>query len=129
MASSGAKALQEGVASLAPLVEQLDAASVMRDINEDRQASGFPAIADLALVQAELTNRKRYYQRTITDLLDASLSAEQLVSVYERLIAESTSDGAVTIPHLIRQRILFTDTYESDTKAELDKRALKKYRR
>lgn len=120
LASKGPQPLQEAIDSLAWLVESFDAAEVMRDINEDRQASGFPAIADLSLVEAELINRKRYYQQTITRLLDTTLPTEQMLSVYERLIAESTSDGEDEAPQLISDLVA---TYEIKTKSELDKRA------
>jgi hypothetical protein len=120
LASQGAKPVQVAINLLAWMVEAFDAAEVMRHINEDRQASGFPAIADLSLVETELTNRKRYYQQTITHVLDTKLPTEQMLSVYERLIAESTSDGEDEAPQLISDLVA---TYEIKTKSELDKRA------
>ncbi|QBB70538.1 hypothetical protein ELE36_09275 [Pseudolysobacter antarcticus] len=120
VARRGAKPIQEAIASLAKLVDAFDAAIVMRDINEDRQASGFPAVSDRALVEAELTNRKNYYKRAITHLLASTLSAEQRVSVYERLVAEGTSDGEDEAPQLISDLV---NIYEIETKAELDERA------
>jgi hypothetical protein len=54
--------LAEFIVETAYLAEELTPEEVLRDINEDRVASGFPEVNALDQIEAELTERKRYYR-------------------------------------------------------------------
>jgi hypothetical protein len=99
-ARGGASAarLKEAILRVATQIDGLDANAVLLAINEDRQAAGFPLVADLALVEHEIAERIRHYQRTLTAMLDALPTAE-MVDTYEKLIAEGAAAGAA--PRLV----------------------------
>ena len=60
----------EFIQEVAHLVDDLSAEQVLRDINEDRSVSGFPEVKGVELVEAELSERKRYYRNAIKDALN-----------------------------------------------------------
>lgn len=88
----GPAELQEGIEILASYVEDIEVDDVLTAINEDRQAGGFPAITDSSLVEAEINERFKHYERTATALLE-ELPSVEMVEVYERLISASTYEG------------------------------------
>lgn len=88
----GRRELQEGIEALASQVEKIDVDDVLQAINEDRQAAGLPAVTDASLVEAEINERVRHYERTATALLE-DLPSGDMVAVYERLIFDSTNEG------------------------------------
>lgn len=96
--------LQFGIEELAEHCEQLSADDILMILNEDRQAAGFPAIADIALVEAEISDRIKHYERTATALLD-ELPSEEMLATYVRLIDASTDGGEVEGHRLIQQMI------------------------
>lgn len=93
--------LQQAIMRVAEWVEQLDPHAVLLSINEDRQAAGFPPVADVALVEQEIAERVRLYQRVLTAQLD-SLPTALMVAAYEKLSRDAGAPGAAT-PRLVAE--------------------------
>lgn len=119
LVSEGEDSLRDSIFMLAQLVDSIDCEEVMLAINEDRQASGIPPITDLATVETEVVARRRYFQRMITSLLD-ELPTTTMISIHERLIAETSLDGEEAAPCLVDDLI---DAYELHAGAFLDSEA------
>lgn len=101
------------------LAEDLTPGDVLRDINEDRTASGFPEVRALDQIEAELTERKRYYRTAIKDALDR-LPPMTLIQVMTETVDGVTSGGEDHAPGLIDDLV---DSYEVETQGILQKEA------
>ena len=101
------------------LAEELSPEDVLRDINEDRAVSGFPEVRALDQIEAELTERKRYYRIAIKDALDR-LPPMTLVQVMTETVDCVTSGGDDHAPGLIDDLV---DSYEVETQGILQKEA------
>ena len=93
--------LQQAILRVADFVERLDPQAVLLAINEDRQAAGFPPVADVALVEQEIAERVRLYQRVLTEQLDA-LPTALMVAAYEKLSRDAGAPGHAT-PRLVSE--------------------------
>lgn len=111
--------LQEGIEALASHVENIDVENVLQAINEDRQAAGLPAVTDPSLVEAEINERVKHYERTATALLE-DLPTMEMVEVYEGLISDSTNEGEDVGHRLIDALI---DSYELKASSFLSEEA------
>jgi hypothetical protein len=100
--------LQEGVERLSNHVEEIDPKAVMLAINEDRQVAGIPPISDLALVETEISERVRHFERTVRAYLE-DLPSKEMVDTYEGLVSCSTNDGEDAGQRLINALV---DSYE-----------------
>lgn len=100
--------LREGIEALASHVENIDVEDVLLAINDDRQAAGLPAVTDQSLIDAEINERVKHYERTATALLE-DLPSMEMVAVYEGLISDSTNEGEDVGHRLIDALI---DSYE-----------------
>lgn len=107
-AQGDASVLQEGIQLLANYVEEIDVDDVLQIINEDRQAAGLPNLSDPSLVEAEIAERVKFFERTVTGCLE-DLPTMEMVAVYEGLISGSTNDGKDNAHRLIDALI---DGYE-----------------
>lgn len=101
------------------LAEELYPEDVLRDINEDRAVSGFPEVRALDQIEAELTERKRYYRTAIKDALDR-LPPMTLIQVMTETVDGVTSGGEDHAPGLIDDLV---DSYEVETQGVLQKEA------
>ncbi len=101
------------------LAEELTPEEVLRDINEDRAVSGFPEVRALDQIEAELTERKRYYRGAIKDALDR-LPPMTLIQVMTETVDGVTSGGEDHAPGLIDDLV---DSYEVETQGILQKEA------
>ena len=101
------------------LAEELSPEEVLRDINEDRAVSGFPEVRALDQIEAELTERKRYYRTAIKDALDR-LPPMALIQVMTEAVDGVTSGGEDHAPGLIDDLV---DSYETETQGVLHKEA------
>lgn len=101
------------------LAEELTPEEVLRDINEDRAVSGFPEVRALDQIEAELTERKRYYRGAIKDALDR-LPPMTLIQVMTETVDGATSGGEDHAPGLIDDLV---DSYEVETQGILQKEA------
>ncbi|MDR4474015.1 MAG: hypothetical protein R3B11_02820 [Nitrospira sp.] len=100
------------------LVDKLLVDEVIRDVNEDRAISGFPAVkADQ--VETELVERKRYYCNAIKDALNR-LPTSSLIAVMTELVSIMTFGGQQQAPDLIDQLV---DSYEVECQVFLHKEA------
>ncbi|MBV6778410.1 hypothetical protein [Xanthomonas euvesicatoria] len=101
------------------LAEELAPEEVLRDINEDRAVSGFPEVRALDQIEAELTERKRYYRGAIKNALDR-LPPMTLIQVMTETVDGVTSGGEDHAPGLIDDLV---DSYEVETHGILQKEA------
>jgi hypothetical protein len=107
------------IVETAYLTEELDSEEVLRDINEDRAASGFPEVRALDQIEAELTERKRYYRGAIKNALDR-LPPMTLIQVMTKTVDDVTRGGEDHAPELIDDLV---DSYETETQGILQKEA------
>lgn len=113
------KDLVEFIQEFAWLAEKLDPGEVLRDINEDRVVSGFPEVRALGQIEAELTERKRYYRNVIKDALNR-LAPITLIQAMTETVDGATSGGEDHAPELIDDLV---DSYEVETQEILQKEA------
>ena len=111
--------LAKFIMETAYLAEELRSEDVLRDINEDRAVSGFPEVRALDQIEAELTERKRYYRGAIKDALDR-LPSMMLIQVITETVDGVTCGGEDPAPGLIDDLV---DSYEVETHGILQKEA------
>lgn len=86
-------------------------------INEERIVSGFPAITDLSVVEAEIQERRRYYRDVIKLALD-NLPTNYLVEAVTTIANKATNCGEDQAPQLIDDMI---NAYEVEAQDFLSK--------
>ena len=106
------------IQQLACLVDTLSADDAIRDINEDRTISGFPAVKT-DQVEAELAERRRYYRKAIKDSLNR-LPSSSLVEAMTLAVDSATRGGKDHAPELIDELV---DSYEVESQEFLQKEA------
>ena len=111
--------LAEFIMEAAYLAEDLTPEEVLRDINEDRAVSGFPEVRALDQIEAELTERKRYYRGAIKEAINR-LPPMTLIQVMTETVDGVTSGGEDHAPGLIDDLV---DSYEVETHGILQKEA------
>lgn len=111
--------LAEFIMEAAYLAEELTPEEVLRDINEDRAVSGFPEVRALDQIEAELTERKRYYRGAIKEAINR-LPPMTLIQVMTETVDGVTSGGEDHAPGLIDDLV---DSYEVETHGILQKEA------
>lgn len=109
----------EFIQEMACLVDDLSSEQVLRDINEDRAISGFPEVKGIDQVEAELSERKRYYRNAIKDALNR-LSPASLVEAMTMAVDQITYGGEEHAPELIDELV---DSYAVETQGFLEKEA------
>lgn len=109
----------EFIQEVAHLVDDLSAEQVLRDINEDRSVSGFPEVKGVELVEAELSERKRYYRNAIKDALNR-LPPASLVEAMTLAVDGITCGGEDHAPELIDELV---DSYAVETQGFLQREA------
>ena len=109
----------EFIQEMAYLVDDLSAEQVLRDINEDRSVSGFPEVKGIEQVEAELSERKRYYRNAIKDALNR-LPPASLVDAMTAAVDQITGGGEDHAPELIDDLV---DSYAVETQGFLQKEA------
>lgn len=105
------------IVEAAYLSEELTPEEVQRDINEDRAVSGFSEVRALDQIEAELTERKRYYRDAIKNALNR-LPPMTLVHVMTETVDGVTSGGEDHAPGLVDDLV---DSYEVETQSVLQK--------
>jgi len=109
----------EFIQEVACLADDLSAEQVLREVNEDRSVSGFPEIKGIDQVEAELSERKRYYRNAIKDALNRLPSAS-LVEAMTVAVGGITCGGEDHAPELIDELV---DSYAVETQSFLHKEA------
>jgi hypothetical protein len=107
------------IQEVAYLAEDLNAEEVMKYLNEDRTVSGFPELRQLDQIEAELSERKRYYRSAIKGALDR-LPTITLVTIITKTVEEVTAGGEDHAPALIDDLV---DSYEVEAQEFLQKEA------
>ena len=107
------------IQEMAYLVDGLSAEQLLRDINEDRSVSGFPEVKGADQVEAELSERKRYYRNAIKDALNR-LPPASLVDAMTLAVDGITCGGESHAPELIDELV---DSYAVETQSFLQKEA------
>lgn len=114
-----AEYVSEFIQEMAHLVDDLSVDEVMRDISEDRAVSGFPEIKGIDQIEAELSERKRYFRNASKDALNR-LSPNSLVEAMTAAVNGATSGGEYHAPELIDDLV---DSYAVETQDFLQKEA------
>ncbi len=111
-AASVAAFIQE----LAQLAEELETNEVLRDINEDRTISGFPEVKATDQLEAELSDRKRYFKASIKEALNR-LPPACLLDAMTLAVDGATINGEEHAPELIDELV---DTYAVEVQSILE---------
>ena len=82
-------------------------------LNKERSVAGFPAIADLQVVDAELRGQRQHYGQVLKKVLD-QLPSRSLVEVVTTTVARATNHGRHQAP------ILIDDLVDGQQAAERD---------
>ncbi len=114
-----AKELAKWIVELAYAYEEIDEENILTLINEDRSLAGFPQVADLSLIESELSERRGDYRKCVKKALDA-LPPRDLVTAVTIAIEESTEIGELGAPILIDDVV---DTYEVEAQRFLENEA------
>lgn len=117
--SEPAAALVGFIQYFADVVDSIDHLDVLRDINEDRTVSQFPAVPGVESIEFEIVERRKCYQIALTNLLDATEPAT-LLEVMTEVVTVATDGGDETGPVLIHELV---DSFEKKTLAILEKGA------
>jgi hypothetical protein len=117
--NDSANDVAEFIQEMAYLVDDLSAEQVLRDVNEDRSVSGFPEVKGIEQVEAELSERKRYYRNAIKDALNR-LPPASLVDAMTAAVDQITCGGEDHAPELIDDLV---DSYAVETQGFLQKEA------
>lgn len=104
---------------LAELVDAIDPATTLLDINEDRAIAGFPEVLDGAAVEAELDNRRTAYKAAIKGALDR-MESSRLVESMVLMVRQATNEGRNPALSLIDDLV---DTYALEVEPILSARA------
>ena len=88
----------------AKAADEIDPEVTRRHINEDRSVAGFPEIANLDWVEAEIAERRKLYKTVVVDFLDR-FDSKALVEILTQAVATSTNDGTAHAPRLIEDVI------------------------
>lgn len=111
--------LAELIQSFATVAGNLSPDEVVRHLNEDRAVSGFPEIKNLDQLEAEFTERKRYFRDAIKGALNR-LNAPDLVEVMTEVVSGATFGGEEHAPELIDELV---DSYAVETQGVLESEA------
>jgi hypothetical protein len=117
--NDSANDVAEFIQEMACLVDELSADQVLRDINEDRSVSSFPEVKGVEQVEAELSERKRYYRNVIKDALNR-LPTATLVDAMTVAVDSITRGGENHAPVLLDDLV---DSYAVETQGFLQNEA------
>ena len=104
------------IVELADAHDDIEAEQTATLLNEERAVAGFPAIADLQIVDTELRGRRQYYRQAIKRALD-QLPAASLVEVVTMAVDEATDNGGSQAPILINDLV---DSFEVEAQGVLE---------
>lgn len=107
----------EWILQIAWTFENLNPDKLSVIINEERIVSGFPEVADLSAVEAEIQERRRHYRQVIKSALD-KLPPKELVEAVTVAVKSATDNGKQHGPILIDDLV---DSYEVEAQGFFDK--------
>lgn len=105
------KALRE----LANVTSLINSENVMKEINADREISGFPQLSELAKVSEELNNQTKYIEK-MASLTLASFPVAKQSEILSRLLEDLTETGSFAHNKLLAQLVA---SYELDVTVDL----------
>lgn len=105
------------ILAIAKTFEAISPAEVRAILNKERRASGFPEITDLAAIEAEIRNRRLYYQQVIKATLENILTAKARVRAVMMAVESATDSDEKRWPILIEDTV---DSYEVGAQAFLE---------
>lgn len=117
--ADSAKDVAEFIEQMADHVEYLSPDDAFRDINEDRSISGFPEVVSVDQVEAEMTERRRYYKNAIKSALDRMQPAS-LVEAMTIAVDSATVGGEIHASALIDDLV---DSYALESQEFLRREA------
>ncbi len=109
--------IAEFILDFAWLVETIDPSEVLRDVNEDRAVSGFPAVNGVEIIEEELASRRKVYKSVLKELLD-TMDPLRLIETMTNAVSLATDNGEQQGPALIDE---LADAYEVETRGFLEK--------
>ena len=110
--------LVEWILAIAHAYEKIDPEEVRGTLNEERNLSGFPQIADLSVITAEIQNQRRYYSQTLSFVINNLSVAERariLTLTLETVIGNDNNRYPILIDDLIQ-------SYEVEVGNDLEKK-------
>ncbi len=105
------------ILEIASAFEGIDPEALRTIINEERVVSGFSQVADPAIVEAEIQERRKHYRQVIKSALD-TLWPRELVKAVTLAVETATDTGEKQGPILIDDLV---DSYEAEAQEFLDK--------
>lgn len=105
--------------TLARLAEEIDVATVVREINEDRLVSGFPAVKSADIAEEAIKERKRSYKKVVRGALDR-LTPGAIIETMTLVASAATSEGRFHAPELVDELV---DSYEVEVNGLLEREA------
>lgn len=106
----------ERIQALAASCAGIEAGEALRDINEDRLASGFPELRDMSAVEEEIRALRRHWRDCVRNALDRLPSAallEVVIGVARHAAAEGAGQSQALMDDVI-------DAYELEARAAID---------
>ncbi len=110
--------LVEWILAIAHAYEGIDAAEVLRTLNEERNISGFPQITDLSVITAEIENRRHHYSKKLSSVinnLSVTERARLLTLILETVMGNNNNRCPILIDDLIQ-------SYELEVGDDLEKK-------
>jgi hypothetical protein len=101
---------------LAQAFETIDPEALRSLINEERADADFPEVNNVAAVEAEIQERRRYYKQVITTVL-GRLSHKDMVSTVTIAMKSAINGSAKQVPTLIDDLV---DAYEIKVQSSLE---------
>ena len=107
----------EWIIEIASVFENIDPEVIRATVDEERSASGFPAITDLSAVETEIQERRHYYQQVITLTLN-NLPIKECARAVTRVVVAATNNQKNSRLTLVDDLV---DWYERDVQESLEK--------
>ena len=105
------------ILEIAYVFENINTEIIRSIINEERAVSGFSAVTDLSAIETELKERRNYFRRVITSVLNklsATVQAQTVTSVVAAAINNKENSRLTLVDDLV-------DWYEVDVQRVLEK--------
>ena len=100
------------ILAIAQAFEVINPEDVRTRLNKERSVSGFPEITDLSVIEAEIQNRRLYYQQVIKLVLKnipVAKARARLITIVLSVVASTTDNGGNHWSLLIEDTL---DSYE-----------------
>ena len=106
----------EWILALTETFENINPQEVRAILNAERDASGFPEITELSIIESELRNCRHYYQQVIKYVLENIRSAKERVKAVMTVVESATDSDTNHWPILVEDTV---DAYGNSAAAFL----------